>query len=90
MDRMIKELPNDYKIPFRSGEVDREIRAMKSKMNEIIRAINQLNEPVYADDFDDDELIEMLKGETENPVFSPQEARSILSDRVKKKKGDKK
>lgn len=86
-DRHITRLDEDNRVEFRQMALDREIRSIKSKINEIIDVINQMNEPIYADDFDDDELQEMIKGEDPDAIFSPEEAKRLLADRRKAEVG---
>lgn len=86
-DKRIAKLDEDKRIEFRLTALDREIRSIKSKINEVIDVINQMNEPIYADDFDDDELQEMIKGEDPDAIFSPEEAKRLLADRRKAEAG---
>lgn len=90
MSKITKLEVNDQ-IPFNRIAVDRELRLIKNKLNEIIDAVNELSDPIYADDFEDDELEEMSKANDDGDyVFSPDEAKKILSDRIKERsrKGD--
>lgn len=78
----INKIPTDERVNFNRSSVDMRIRRLESKINEVVDAINALNTPVYADDFDDDELEEMIKGgDTGESVFTPQEAKKILAER---------
>ncbi len=78
----IDKLPEGERVEFNRFTLDRRIRTLESKINEIIDVLNALNAPIYADDFDDDELEEMIKGgDTGESVFTPQEAKKILAER---------
>lgn len=78
----IDKLPEGERVDFNRFTLDRRIRTLESKINEIVDALNALNAPIYADDFDDDELEEMIKGgDTGESVFTPQEAKKILAER---------
>lgn len=78
----LDKLPEGERVEFNRFTLDRRIRTLESKINEIIDVLNALNAPIYADDFDDDELEEMIKGgDTGESVFTPQEAKKILAER---------
>lgn len=78
----IDKLPEGERVEFNRFTLDRRIRTLESKINEIIDVLNALNAPIYADDFDDDELEEMIKGgDTGESVFTPREAKKILAER---------
>lgn len=83
----ISKLNEDERTAFRQTDVDRKIRSIVTKLNEVIDVLNQQSEPIYTDDFDDDELEEMIKGEDPDAIFSPAEAKKILAERRKTEAG---
>lgn len=83
----ITKLNEDERTDFRQSSIDRKIRSIITKLNEVIDVVNQQSEPIYTEDFDDDELEEMIKGDDPDAMFTPAEAKRILADRKKAEAG---
>lgn len=53
--RKIEKLNTDQEIQFNKVDLNRKVRTLFLKVNEIIDVINEMNEPPYMEDYDEDD-----------------------------------